>query len=127
MKQIIEKLKEQIKFAVDNNQELNESHWGYEYGAIVTINEAQEIVNRLEKPVRQGVSSADVACGLTEQEFNNLVASIKEDVAISNDFTLEIPNKWEYMMKVTNRKIQQIQLYEDVLNGLYKHFSKPSA
>jgi hypothetical protein len=51
MEKIIEKLKEQIEDAKKFNQETDDTSWGMQEGAIITINEAEKIVNQLETMV----------------------------------------------------------------------------
>ena len=60
----------------------------------------------------------------TKEELQNLIIKIKEEIAVANNYTLEIPTKWDYAMKITNRTKKQIELYEMILDGIIFYLAK---
>jgi len=48
MKQIIEKLKEQIANSIEYGNDLDAASWGMQEGVLISANEAQQIVEALE-------------------------------------------------------------------------------
>jgi F0F1-type ATP synthase membrane subunit b/b' len=49
MKEIIKNIKAQIKSCKKYKQDLDEASWGYETGVLLTANEAQKIVDKLNE------------------------------------------------------------------------------
>jgi hypothetical protein len=49
MKEIIRDLKRQVKYNKDGKYDLNGKSWGYEYGVLISANDAEKILQAIKR------------------------------------------------------------------------------
>ena len=91
MKQIIEKLKEQIANSIEYGNDLDAASWGMQEGVLITANEAQQIVEALEgmEKIKASIQK--------EREFQDKV----------NDYNLAKIEAMAKQLRSANRELAQ--------------------